>query len=337
VSAGTPIGVAMVGCGAISEWHRRALAQRPDLALRAAVDPDRARAEAVALETGAAPFASLDEALAAGGFEAVLLLVPHRLHEPLALRALDAGLHVLLEKPMAPSLDACERILGAAARSKRTFMVAENAQYWPEVRIARELIEAGAIGEVLTAEARLFFPPLPAYYGGTAPWRLDRAATGGGITIDTGSHSIRPLRLWLGEVEEGIAVMERPFARMEGESLVRALLRFRSGIVAGLDLLLHDGPLAPQDLFRITGRRGEITIGLGVKLYDAAHRGGVAVRPEEPQGYLLSYEHQLRDFARAVREGSPLEAGPEASLGELRAALALARSALSRRFERVWE
>jgi predicted dehydrogenase len=333
-----PIGLALVGCGAISEWHRRALAKVPELAVRAAVDPLRERAEAVAKETGAAAFVSLDDALAAGGFEAAALLVPHRLHEPLALRALGAGLHVMLEKPMAPTVAACERILAAAAAGPagRVLMVAENAQYWPEVRIVRELLGAGAIGDVVTAEARLFFPPIPAYYGAEGAWRLDREATGGGVAIDTGSHSLRPLRIWLGEVEEVVAAMERPFAKMEGESLARALLRFRSGVVATLDLLLHPGPLAPQDLFRITGTRGEITVGAGVKLYDAEHRRGVAVRPEEPQGYMLSYEHQLRDFARAIRGEAPLEAGPEASLGELRAALAMERSATSRRWEKVW-
>ena len=331
-----PIGLALVGCGAISDWHRRALGNVPGFALRAAVDPLIERAEAVAKPAGAVAYASLDEALAAGGFEAVMLLVPHRLHEPLALRAFEAGLHVLLEKPMAPDLDACARILAAAARSGRVFLLAENAQYWPEVRIAHELLRAGAIGDVVTAEARLFFPPIPAYYGGPAAWRLDKQATGGGVAVDTGSHYIRPLRVWLGEVEEVVAAMERPFAKMEGESLARALLRFRSGVVATLDLLLHDAPLAPQDLFRITGTRGEITIGLGVKLFDAAHRKGAPVRPEEPQGYLLSYEHQLRDFARAVREGAALAASAEWSLGELRTALAMERSATTKRWEKVW-
>ena len=332
-----PIGLALVGCGAISDWHRRALAKLPDFAVRAAVDPVRERAEAVAKATGAVTFVSFEDALAAGGFEAAALLVPHRLHEPLALRALGAGLHVMLEKPMAPSVEACERILAAAAgRAGRVFMVAENAQYWPEVRIVRELLEAGAIGDVVTAEARLFFPPIPAYYGGEGAWRLDREATGGGVSIDTGSHYLRPLRVWLGEVEEVVAALERPFARMEGESLARALLRFRSGVVATLDLLIHEGPLAPQDLFRVTGTKGELTVGAGVKLYDAANRRGAAVRPEEPQGYMLSYEHQLRDFARAIREGAPLEAGPEAALGELRTALAMERSAATKRWEKVW-
>jgi predicted dehydrogenase len=133
-----------------------------------------------------------------------------------------------------------------------------------------------------------------------------------------------------------VAAMERPFAKMEGESLARALLRFRSGTVATLDLLIQGGPFAPQDLFRVTGTTGEITVSAGVKLYDAANPRGAVVRPEQPQGYMLSYDGQLRDFARAIREGAPLEAGPEAALGELRTALAMERSAQTKRWEKVF-
>jgi len=329
--------LALVGCGAISEWHRLGLREVPELEVSAVVDLDPARARAAAEATRAPAFASLDEALAAGGFDAVDLMLPHGLHERLAVQALEAGKHVLLEKPMAPTLDACERILQVADRSEGLFMVAENAQYWPEVRIARELIEAGAIGEIVTASAHLFFPPMPAYYGGDAPWRFDKAAAGGGVCIDTGSHYIRPLRMWLGEIDSVVAAMEHPVAKMEGESLARALLRFRSGRVASFDLMLSEAPIGRQDMFRISGSRGEILIGLGVMLYDAEHPGGRRVREDEPQGYLLSYAGQFRDFARAVRTGTPPEAGPEVSLGELRTALAMERSAASGRWQEVWE
>lgn len=330
------IGLALVGCGAISEWHRKGLAAAPELEIRAAVDPVRERAEAVAKETGAAAFGSLDEALAHADIDAVDLMVPHHLHEALALRVLAAGRHLILEKPMAPTLDACERILAAARASGRVFMVAENAQYWPEVAIAKELLEAGAIGDPITAHVHLFFPPIPAYYGGERPWRFELAAAGGGVSLDSGSHYIRPLRMWFGEIEEVVAAMERPYPKMQGESLARALFRFRSGLVASFALLLSDAPTAPQDLFRLTGTKGELTIGLGVKLFDAASRGGAKQQPDRPQGYFLSYAGQFRDFARAVCEAAPLAAGPEVSLGELRTALAMERSAATRRWEKVW-
>jgi predicted dehydrogenase len=337
------IGLALVGCGAIAEWHRMGLASVPALEIRAVVDPVRARAEAMAKKTGAAAFASLADALAAGGIDAVDAMVPHPLHEPIALEVLRAGKHLLLEKPMATSLDACERILAAARASGRVFMVAENAQYWPDVLLARDLIASGAIGTPITAHVHLFSPPLPEFYAGDA-WRLSRAAMGGGIALDTGSHFMRPLRMWLGEVEEVVAAMERPYARMEGESLTRALFRFRSGVVTNFCLLISEGTLAPQDTFRITGSKGEIAIGAGVRLFDGSDPRGKSVKPDlppalpdVPAGYMASYAGEFLDFARAIREGKPLDAGPEVAVGELRIALAMERSAQTKRWERVWD
>jgi predicted dehydrogenase len=330
--------LALVGCGAISAMHLVGLregAKRTQVT--AAVDTDRARAEAVAKQTGAEVFTSLDDALRNGDFEAVDLMLPHDLHEQIACHCFAAGRHVLLEKPMAPTPEACARILEMAARVGTVFMVAENAQYWPEVVTAKSLIDDGTIGEIVTARAAIFFPPTEMYYGGERAWRMDRRTAGGGIAMDTGSHWIRPLRIWLGEVDEVVAALGRPFERMEGESLVRALLRFESGVVAVFDALLTEGGIAPDSLFRITGRKGEITIdGIGrVKLYDGSDPKGQVMG--EPGGYMKSYAGEMADFERAVLDGKPLDAEPESSLGELRSALAMVRSGESGRWEKVWQ
>jgi UDP-N-acetyl-2-amino-2-deoxyglucuronate dehydrogenase len=337
------IGLALVGCGAIAEWHRMALANVPTLEIRACVDPLRERAEAMAKLTGGAAFTSLAEALAAPGVEAADVMVPHHLHEPIALEVLRAGKHLLLEKPMATSLAACERILAAARASGRVFMVGENAQYWPDVLLAKQLLDSGAIGTPVTAHVHLFSPAMNEFHA-AGSWRLSRELMGGGIALDTGSHFMRPLRMWLGEVDEVVAVMERPIARMEGESLARALFRFRGGAVASFCLFMSDGALAPQDTFRITGTQGEITIAAGVRLFDGSDPRGRVVQPDRPEamkdvpaGYMASYAGEFLDFARAIREGKALAAGPEVAVGELRIAQAMERSAQTRRWEKVWE
>ena len=332
-----PLKLAFVGCGAIAQWHHRAIEEVAEVRITAAIDVDPEKAEAMAQATGATPFDSLEAGLAAGDFEAVLLMLPHHLHEIAALTALKAGVHVMLEKPMATELDACDRILAAAAKAPGIFMLAENAQYWPEIEIANEAIAAGAIGEIVTARVQLFFPPMPQFYGGEKAWRLDGHAAGGGLSIDTGSHYIRPLRLWLGEIDEVVAAMEHPFPGMQGESLARSLFRFESGLVASFDLLLTAGAIAPQEIFRITGREGEITIGAGGTLCDAANRRGLKLGEDRPQGYMASYEGQIADFAHAIASGEPLAASAEFSLGEVRTALAMARSAETKRWEKVWD
>jgi UDP-N-acetyl-2-amino-2-deoxyglucuronate dehydrogenase len=155
------------------------------------------------------------------------------------------------------------------------------------------------------------------------------------VAIDAGSHWLRPLRLWLGEVTDVVAVTGRPYEAMEGESMVRALCRFESGVVASFDAILSPGPTAPLPLFQITGTAGEIVIDVfgRVKLYDGSEPGGTV---QGQGGYLESYDHQIADFEAAVLDGTALSAGPESSLGELRGALAMVRSATSGRWEPVW-
>lgn len=339
--------LALVGCGAIARYHMDGINESaPRIEVTAVIDPDPAKAAAYAAETGAMPFSSLEEAIANGDFDAVDIMVPHHLHETLALQAFAAGKHVLLEKPMAPTLDACQRILDAAAAARQkfpslVFMVAENAQYWPEVVLAKELIDEGAIGDVVTARAAFTFELDPYFFNeeGERPWRYDRNQTGGGVAIDGGSHWIRPLRIWMGEVQEVMGVLGHPLTRMEGESMVRSLLRFESGKVATFECLVLDTVMAPDPWWRITGTRGEIVIEGGfegaLKLYNSENRTGKQVA--DPLGYAKSFGPELKDFSDVILDGVTPAAGPEKSLGELRTALALYRSAESGQWETVWE
>jgi len=331
------LSLAVVGCGAIAHWHLDAIERAGlPIAAVAAVDPVTANAERIAQRTGAGAFSSLAEAVSGAQFDAALIAVPHHLHEPVATQALEAGLHVLLEKPIATTVDACERILGVARSAGTVFMVAENAQYWPEIHTVRDLLADGAIGDVVTARSATFFPALGDFYGGERPWRFDRQAAGGGVAVDTGSHWLRPLRVWFGEVDEVVASLGYPRPEMQGESLCRALLRFESGLVASFDAMLTTGAIAPQPLFTLTGTAGEITVeGSGwVKLYDGTDWKGTKVG--EQGGYLRSYEAEWRDFYGAVVHGAAPAVPPEYALGELRCALAMYRSAETKRWESVW-
>ncbi len=334
--------MALVGCGAISAMHLMGISERaPEINVTAAVDPVRERAEAVAEQTGARPFTSLAEALSEAEFRAVDLMLPHDLHEEVACECLAAGKHVLLEKPMATDLDACDRILAAARSAGTVFMVAENAQYWPEVVRAKQLLESGAIGELVTVRASVnsAFTRDDPFYGGDRPWRFNRSVAGGGVGLDIGSHWIRPLRMWLGEVDEVVAHLGYPAQQMEGESFVRALLRFDEGKVATFEAAMYpDAVLGPDTLFRLTGTEGEIviesTLGGRLVLYDKDNPKGLK---EDPRGYLASYGPEFADFVSAVLHGSELAAGPEQALGELRTALAMYRSAESGYWEKVWD
>ena len=331
--------LALIGCGGIAQSHWRGIeSDAPNIQVAAVVDTDPERAQAMAKQTGAPPFTSLQEALTEGTFDAVDIMLPHDQHESVAVECFAAGKHVVLEKPMAMTLDACQRIMDAAARAGTVFMVAEQSQYWPEALAVQRLIGEGAIGEIITARA-FFGGPVGSGWG-TKPWRYELAKAGGGITIDGGAHWIRPLRMWLGEIDEVVAVTGRPLADMEGESLARALLRFESGTVAVFDALRAGSFMGPGEEFRVTGKEGELLVEKGrggrLLLYSKDHPEG-KVLLEKDAGRDASFGYELQDFALAVLEGKALAAGPEYSLGELRTALAIYRSSETKQWEKVWD
>ncbi len=338
-SAPSELRLAFVGCGRIASYHLDGIeTTAARTRVTAAIDPDAGAAKAIADRCGATVYSSLADALQDGDFDAVDIMTPHDLHEQLACQAFAAQKHVLLEKPMAATLDACVRIQQAAGEAGTVFMVAENSQYWPEVVKARELAREGAIGEVMTARAAFQHSLQPFWYPDDS-WRYEQSRAGGGIVIDGGAHWIRPLRIWLGEIDSVVAVTERVVDQMQGESLSQALLRFRSGRIATFEALTIDAPLWSGPSWRLTGSSGELVIHdgaePGVTLVNRQHPEGIRVG--EPGGYAASFGPELADFEAAVLDGKAPEAPAEASLGELRTALAIYRSAESGRWESVWE
>jgi predicted dehydrogenase len=294
----------------------------------------------MAAKTGGRAFYSLEEALAGGDFDAVDIMLPHNQHEATAVRAFGAGKHVLLEKPMSTTLESCDRILAAAKAAGTVFMVAEQSEYWSDAVAVRQLIRDGALGDIITARS-IFGGSTPFPLGDSPkPWRYDKEVAGGGIVIDGGSHWIRPLRMWLGEIDEVVATLGYPLAEMDGESLARALCRFKSGAVAVFDALRAGFEVRPREEFRITGTVGEIVIERGtegrVLFFDRDTPQGREVMAKG-NGREAAFGLGLDDFSHAVLEGRPLAASPEYSLGELRTALAMYRSMESRRWEKVWE
>ena len=200
MTAPQQVKLALVGCGGIAQAHWKGIqAHVPRIQITATVDTDPAHAAALAEQTGGQPFTSLASALEQGDFTAVDIMLPHDQHEAAAVQAFGAGKHVVLEKPMAPTLAAAERIMAAAQQAGTIFMVAEQAQYWPDARKVQQLIQAVAIGEIITARA-FFGNAAPSSSGNAKPWRYHLAIDEGGSTNDGGSHVLRPLRRWLGEM-----------------------------------------------------------------------------------------------------------------------------------------
>src|ERR1700722_2427319 len=163
------IGIAFAGAGIVAEMHGRGVAANGDARLIGAYDPDAVRAEAITKKFGGCVFASLQDLLADPRVEAVHVLTPTEHHVSTALASLNAGKHVLIEKPVAESKEEIASLQEAAKRSGRVCMPGHNYIYVPSLRRAKRLIENGKLGKIasLWILYNIFHPEdVASIYGG---------------------------------------------------------------------------------------------------------------------------------------------------------------------------
>jgi len=192
-----PIRFALIGCGDIGILRARALARADGCSLVVAADTDASKANAVAaLIPGASGITNWREAVRRDDVDAVIVSTPPSLHEEMTIAALEAGKHVLCEKPLARTPAECRAMVQAAEQTGRRLATGFNYRFYPSFSRARELLDSGVIGELDHIRS----------YGGYSatshnqPWVHDAATVGGGALRDIGIHLIDLTRDFLGDV-----------------------------------------------------------------------------------------------------------------------------------------
>ena len=177
--------IGIVGTGSIGRVHARHAA-RVGLPVVAAWDPKSTAVEAFRTEQPKVELEpSLEKLLARTDHDGVVIAVPNDLHEPLAVQALKAGKHVLLEKPMATSVAACDRIEQAARASGRALQMGFVCRRMPAVEMAKRCALDGRLGTIYHAKASMYRRRGVPGLGG---WFTTKARSGGGPLIDLGVH-----------------------------------------------------------------------------------------------------------------------------------------------------
>jgi predicted dehydrogenase len=301
----------------------------------------------------------------------IFIAVPHDLHESIACQALaiNPPKIVVMEKPLAPTKDACDRLVQASLDSKQRLVIAEQSPYWQEVVLAKTLITQGAIGKVVTAAAYYYesmhdnVTSGSVEEGGGLGWRGSLARAGGGIVIDGGLHWIRPLREMCGRIEKVVGIVRThlaPDLQMEGESLGHALFEMApepliqpqgSGpLVATYSCnMLATAPMAHDTCpyFRITGNQGEIVIhgdGLfkeklgagGLRLYNAENPTGREMfAADRKGGFFLGFAGLWQHIFKIVVEknGAAAHETVVRASDDVRVVLALYKSSKTKRWE----
>lgn len=220
----------LIGLGSVGRIRQTALAAMPNCTLSAVYDSNRAVAEAFA--GGARIFDSAEAMFTSDLCEAVIISTPPDTHEPLAVAALESGKHVLVEKPMANSLDACRRMLEAARRSGRVLTVGFNQRYFSAVKDLREAVRSGEIGRLSYVRGFAGHTGLSEF---KSPWMYDKDIMGGGALMDNGIHMIDLMHHIMGEVESVCGVVKGDIWNLDrSEDNAFALLRGPDGLVGSL-------------------------------------------------------------------------------------------------------
>jgi predicted dehydrogenase len=308
-SAGGDLRLGLLGTGFAARAHAEAVGSVPGVALVAvaAAHPESARrfaAEHAAAHPRLRPFRDLDELLASD-LDAVVVAVPTHLHEEAACAALAAGRHVLLEKPMALTLEGCDRILAAVAPG-RALMVGLVCRHWPHYAALRSLAASGSYGRLrsLAAGRRATFPRW-------SPWFADRGRSGG-AALDLMVHDLDLARAFCGELRLASAVGAR--GPSGGWDVAQALLR-GDGVQAAVECMAVDAPGYPftmecrlvleRAVVELRGRSGGEQIGQLALSVDVYPEAGGRVAAPVPEGDPFAL--QLRHFAEACRGQGPTE------------------------------
>ncbi|SDS29860.1 Gfo/Idh/MocA family protein [Actinopolymorpha singaporensis] len=189
--------IGVVGTGSIGRAHLNAY-RRAGVDPVAVADVDPAAVEAVAAEFGATAYTDIAAMLADGDLDAISVCTPPSTHQALTVRALEAKVAVLCEKPMARTLDECELMIKAAHVNRTVLTVGFCHRFQPEIEAIKAAIAEGRIGTVLTFRNR-FSGPLD---GVESSWFSQPAISGGGVLMDTCVHSVDLFRYLLGEVDQ---------------------------------------------------------------------------------------------------------------------------------------
>ncbi len=221
----------LIGLGAIGQVRKAALARTPGCSLTAVYDINAQRAQASAGDAVVA-FDTPDSLLTSDNCDAVVISTPPDTHEALATAAMQAGKHVLVEKPMANSAAACRRMIEVSRRTGKVLTVGFNHRYFAAVKDVRDAVRSGAIGELSHVRGYAGHVGLAEF---KAPWMYDKATMGGGTLMDNGIHMADLVQHLMGGVATVSGLAGRSVWRLDQvEDNGFALLRSGSGVLGSL-------------------------------------------------------------------------------------------------------
>ncbi len=314
------LGFGLIGCGRVAPRHVESIVSLADARLVALADIREERAGRFATQHGANPYADYHALLARPDIDVVSICTPSGLHAQMAIDALAAGKHVLVEKPIALSLVDANRMIAAAKAADRKLCVVLQNRYNPPMQDLRRLVDAGVLGKLLLGNATVRWYRTQEYYedGWHGTWALD-----GGALMNQSIHHIDALQWLLGAPESVFAYSGTLAHRMEAEDIGVAVIRFRNGALGTVEGSTVTYPENLEGSVAVFGAHGSAKVGgtaLNRKVLwkvagELEHERELLTRDQvdPPSVYGTSHQAVIADMIAAVREDrEPKTNGPEA-------------------------
>ncbi len=225
---------AIVGIGKVTDLHARALVRLKESCFTAVCGRDRDKTGNYAAKYGIKAYTDVAEMVSGEKIDAVIICTPHPNHRDPVLAAMEAGAHVLVEKPLASTLEDCDAMIAASEKyGRRIGVVSQRRWYRPVLRV-REAIQAGKIGIPVLGTVNMLGWRDKTYYE-SDPWRGTWKGEGGGVLVNQAPHQLDLLQWFMGEIDELYGLwsnLNHPY--LEVEDTANAILKFKSGAVANI-------------------------------------------------------------------------------------------------------
>jgi predicted dehydrogenase len=313
-----PLRLAFLGCGFITRVHSRNLRRLGrQLVVPLYASRDRARAEEYCRRFGGAgSYGDYASAIDDPNVDAVLIAVPPAFHLELTLRALEAGKHVLVEKPAFPSMADYEAVAAARDRARRVVLVGENDHYKPLAVKLRQLLAEGLIGEMVFAHIVTVAKRLKS----ADDWRNDERMAGGDAFFEEGIHWLHFAGSLGPRIVRIYGLRPNPSAAGGDRRAKSMMVAFQyDNSAAGALYYSREIPSWLKGLrqSKIFGRKGIITFESN-GLFILARGGGVPRLVWPGISDFRGYRAMYRDFLRAIRSGEPPEMSLERAMEDQR-------------------
>jgi UDP-N-acetyl-2-amino-2-deoxyglucuronate dehydrogenase len=314
---------AVIGCGDVSVVHLQAIENLAGIDLVGVCDVDPVRAAATAERYGVPPFADHRQLLEATRPDVVHVCTPHHQHVPVAIDCLDAGVAVLVEKPVAHTVAEADRLIAAAREHPdvKAGICLQN-RYNAATRAARALLDSGELGAVMGGSATVLWHRDPQYYQ-ARPWRGRVRDSGGGVLINQAIHTLDLMEWLLGDVVQvrGHTGRYALDGVVDVEDTANALLDHAGGARSVFFATVANVTDSPVTIEILTERaalqiRGDLTV-----RYADGRTETVAERRASTGGrayWGASHELLIADFYRTLADPEPFWIGPQEGARSLR-------------------